>query len=360
MKMPKEKKRSSLINLIGVLVLFAVLVLACESGLAGSYVQGILMTAGISIIMATSLNIATGFLGQLALGHAGFMCIGAYTAALITKAMAQANILVGAGLPNFFRFMIAILAGGCLAALFGVLVGIPALRLRGDYLAIITLGFGEIIRVVIQNLPFCGAQGLSQGKAGQALVGINRIANLYWVFWIVVITVTLLFCFVRSRYGRAIMAIREDDIASGAAGIHNTYYKVLAFALSAFFAGIAGGIYAHYLGTLDAGSFTFVKSTDYVIMVVFGGMGSLTGSVFAAAVLSVLPELLRVFSDYRMLAYSVALVLIMIFKPTGLFGNYEFSLTRAIDSIPGLPGRLRERIRNRKQTAAAAKEKEGA
>jgi len=333
LKMPKEKLRSSIINLIGITVLFAVIVILSETGIFTNYVKGILMACCIAIIMSVSLNIATGFLGQLTLGHAGFMAIGAYTSALISKAMDMNGILNASDAQNFFRFLLAMLAGGVLAALLGFLVGIPALRLRGDYLAIITLGFGEIIRVIIQNLPFAGGLGFSEGQPGQALVGINRLSNLYIVFWITVITVALLYTFIRSRFGRAIMSIREDYIGSSASGINNTYYKILAFTLSSFFAGIAGGIFAHYIGSLSTGSFTFMKSTEYVIMVVFGGMGSITGSIAAAIFLSVLPEALRAFSDYRMLAYSVALILVMIYKPTGLFGNYEFSLTKVIDKL---------------------------
>lgn len=331
MKMPKEKRKSSCINLLGILVLFVVLVGLCETGTLSDYVKGILMVCCISIIMATSLNITVGYLGQLALGDCGFMAIGAYTAALLSKAMDASGILVGGGLDTI-RFLLAVLAGGILASLFGVLVGIPALRLRGDYLAIITLGFGEIIRVVIQNLKFAGGKGFAAGQAGQALIGINRIANLYVVFWVTVLCVSLLYTLMRSRFGRAITAIRDDDIAASASGLNTTFFKVFAFAVSAFFAGIAGGIFAHYIGSLNAASFGWLKSTEYVIMVVFGGMGSLTGSVVAATLLSILPEALRSFSDYRMLLYSVALVLIMIFKPTGLMGTYEFSLSRLLGS----------------------------
>lgn len=333
--MKKKRMGNSFINFISVLIFFGILVGLCESGILSNYIQGILMVCCISTIMACSLNITVGYLGQIALGDCGFMAIGAYTGALLTKAMANANILVGTGIPDTVRFLIATLAGGMMAALFGILVGIPALRLRGDYLAIITLGFGEIIRVIIQNLKFAGGKGFSQGEAGQALVGINRIASLYVVFWVMVVTVALLFAFIHSRYGRAIIAIRDDDIAASASGLNTTLYKVLAFTVSAFFAGIAGSIFAHYIGSLNAATFGWLKSTEYVIMVVFGGMGSLTGSVIAAILLAALPEALRQFSDYRMLVYSVALILVMIFKPTGLLGTYEFSMTRVLNKIFG-------------------------
>lgn len=339
LKIPKEKLKGMIMNLTGVLILFGILVVLCETGALSGYIKGILMVCGIAVIMACSLNITVGYMGQVALGDCGFMAIGAYTAALITKAMESSGILVGAGFPNTMRFLIGTILGGILAAVFGVLVGIPALRLRGDYLAIITLGFGEIIRVIIQNLKFAGGKGFSEGQAGQALIGINRLSDLYVVFWLVVVTVAVLFTFVRSKYGRAIIAIRDDDIAAGASGLNTTFYKVLAFTVSAFFAGIAGGIFAHYIGSLNAASFGWLKSTEYVIMVVFGGMGSLTGSIIAAVFLSALPEALRSFSEYRMLVYSVALVLVMIFKPTGLLGTREFSLLKIWNRITGKSGK---------------------
>ena len=231
------------------------------------------------------------------------------------------------------RFLLVTVVGGLVACVFGVLIGIPALRLHGDYLAIITLGFGEIIRVIIQNLKVAGGEGLDKGQQGQALIGIDRLANLYVVFWITVVTVVLLFMFARSRYGRAVKAIRDDEIAASASGINVTYMKVLVFAISAFFAGIAGGIFAQYIGALTPSMAGWLQSINYVIMVVFGGMGSLTGSIVSAIGLTILPELLRAFSDYRMLVYSVVLVLIMIFRPQGIFGNWEFSLPKAINRI---------------------------
>ncbi len=356
--MKKDRIRASLINFISILILFGVLVTLCSTGTLSNYIKGILMVCCISIIMACSLNITVGYLGQIALGDCGFMAIGAYTGALITKAMEASNVLVGIGVPNTLRFLIATLAGGIIAAIFGVLVGIPALRLRGDYLAIITLGFGEIIRVVIQNLKFAGGKGFSQGQAGQALIGINRIADIYVVFWIMVVSVALLYTFIRSKYGRAITAIRDDDIAASASGINTTFYKVLAFTVSAFFAGVAGSIFAHYIGSLNAAAFGWLKSTEYVIMVVFGGMGSITGSIIAAIVLTALPEALREFSEYRMLAYSVALILVMIFKPTGLLGTYEFSLFKLINKVTGRGKSAKEKPLITDTAATKVEEKE--
>ena len=332
---PKRRTKTMLINLVSVALVFVILALVKENGLINNYVQGILIQCCYAIIMAVSLNITIGFLGQIALGHAGFMAVGGYTSALVTKALTNAGILTATDeFTKFILFLIGILSGALVAALFGIIVGIPALRLRGDYLAIITLAFGEIIRVVIQNLPFAGGRGLSRGQAGQALIGIKNLNNIYIVPLLAVITITLLFTLVRSKFGRAIMAIREDDIASEVSGLNTTYYKVLAFTVSAFFAGVAGAVFAHRgLGTLQHTDFTFLKSTEYVIMVVIGGMGSITGSIIAAILLSVLPELLRTFAEYRMLVYSLVLILMMVFRPSGICGTYEFSMTRFIESI---------------------------
>ena len=298
-------KQSYLVCFIGILAAFGIVMALCESGLADSYIKGIMMTACIAIIMTTSLNLTIGVLGQLTLGCCGFEAIGAYVAALTSKYMVAAGIAID---PTA-RFLLTTLIGGVVACVFGILIGIPALRLHGDYLAIITLGFGEIIRVIIQNLKVAGGMGLDKGAAGQALIGIERTANLYVVFWIMVVTVVVLFMFGRSRYGRAVKAIRDDEIAAGASGLNTTYLKVLVFAISAF------------------------NSINYVIMVVFGGMGSLTGSIVSAIGLTILPELLRAFADYRMLAYSVVLVLVMIFRPQGIFGSWEFSLPRLVNRM---------------------------
>ena len=277
--------------------------------------------SGAVFLISISVNdVSIGVLGQLTLGCCGFEAIGAYVAALTSKYMVAAGIAID---PTA-RFLLTTLIGGVVACVFGILIGIPALRLHGDYLAIITLGFGEIIRVIIQNL---------KGAAGQALIGIERTANLYVVFWIMVVTVVVLFMFGRSRYGRAVKAIRDDEIAAGASGLNTTYLKVLVFAISAFFAGIAGGIFAQYIGSLNPTMAGWLNSINYVIMVVFGGMGSLTGSIVSAIGLTILPELLRAFADYRMLAYSVVLVLVMIFRPQGIFGSWEFSLPRLVNRM---------------------------
>ncbi len=316
--MKQKKWIPNVIILVLVLALYILLSVLISANIINPYYSGILTMGCINVILAVSLNLATGFLGQLVLGHAGFMSVGAYSAALFT---------MYSGLPTVVSFPLALLVGGIVAAAFGVIIGVPALRLKGDYLAILTLGFGEIIRVLILAMPFTG------GAAG--LSGIPLLTTFTYVFIIAIITVAVIFAFIHSRHGRAVIAIREDEIAAEAAGIHTTYYKLLAFVLAAFFAGIAGGLYAHHIGVLDPSKFDFNYSVEILIMVVLGGMGSITGSIVAAIVLTRLPELLRGFSEYRMLIYSVILICVMLFKPSGLLGQHELSLTKILNKFRG-------------------------
>jgi len=276
-----------------------------------------LIPIGFNIILAVSLNLTAGFLGQLPLGHAGFMSVGGYAAALFTIAFNH--------LPPNVRLLLGLVVGGLTAALFGVIIGLPALRLKGDYLAIMTLGFGEIIRVVILNLRFTG------GAFG--LRGMGRITNVTITYISVLVTLFFIITLIKSRHGRAILSIREDEIAAEASGIPTTYYKVLAFTVSAGFAGVAGGLYAHYLGILDPTALGFMRSAEILVIVVLGGLGSIFGSVVSATVLTILPELLRGFAEYRMVIYSLLLVMVMIFKPSGLCGRYEFSLGGELDNL---------------------------
>lgn len=305
-----------LINIIAIVALFAIIMCLVNFKVLNRYQANQLIPVGFNIILAVSLNLTAGFLGQLPLGHAGFMSIGAYTSAFFT---------LSTGVDNIFGFILSLLVGGCVAAIFGVLIGLPVLRLSGDYLAIITLGFGEIIRVIITNLNFLGgAHGLG---------GIPKLTTIPITFFCVVISVFLMYTFIKSRHGRAVIAIREDSIAAEASGIPTTYYKTFTFAFSAFFAGIAGGLYAHYIGVLNPSNFGFMKSVEYLIMVVLGGLGSMLGSVVAASGLTLIPELLRGLDDYRLVIYSLLLVVVMIFKPSGLFGRYDFSLNGLLAKI---------------------------
>ncbi len=289
------------------------------------YYAKVLMLIGINIILAVSLNIATGYLGQLPLGHAGFMSVGAYTCSIfVIRASFLTNYIGEAA-----TFWLGLLLAGIVSALFGVIIGIPALRLRGDYLAIITLGFGEIIRVILLNIDSLLGFEFTYGASG--LKNIPKNTTFLNVFVLVALTCALVHTMMKSRHGRAVLSIRENEIAAEACGIKTTYYKTLAFSVSAFFAGIAGGLYAGYLGILNPNTFGFMKSIEILVMVVLGGMGSMLGSVISATVLTVLPEALRGFSDYRMVTYSLLLIIVMIFKPTGLMGAYDFSLSRLLE-----------------------------
>ena len=324
--MPKKTKRYYLINLIGLILLFFVLYVVFETGVFGSrtdYLKGIATTACYTIIMVTSLNLLVGIMGEFSLGHAGFMSVGAYASAVLTNAITAS----GAEVPNFVLFLLAIVTGGIAAAITGVIVGIPALKLRGDYLAIVTIAFAEIIRVAFTNFEITGG--------GRTMSGIAKHSEFNWVFWVTVVCVTNMYMFIRSRFGRTVKAIREDYIAASASGVNVTFYKVMTFTISAFFAGIAGAIYAHYMTAMIPTSFNFMYSAEFLTEVIIGGTGSMTGSIIGAAFLSALPEVMRAFARYRMLGYSVVLVLIMIFRPGGIFGTWEFSLGRAIDKVTG-------------------------
>lgn len=304
-----KNKNKPFLVLGTILLSYAFLMIGISTGLINSYFSGVTVAILINVIMASSLTLVTGYLGELVLGHAGFMAVGAYTSAIITMNL---------DLPAAVEFPIALLCGGAFAAVIGILIGIPALRLRGDYLGIITLGFGEIIRIVLNNLKITnGAKGLS---------GIPNYSHFTVTFFVTIIVVVALYLLIKSRHGRAIIAIRENEIATDCAGISTFYYKTFAFAIAAFFAGIGGGLYAHYLQVLSPSSFGFLNSIEYLIIVVLGGMGSLSGTIIAAIVLGVLNEVLRAFSEYRMLIYSLVLVMMMVCKAKGI--TFKFILSK--------------------------------
>ena len=271
-----------LMNAVLVALLFVGLSYLTQNVLS-TYQNKVLLTVGINIILAVSLNVATGYLGQLPLGHAGFMAVGAYTCALFTKYCP---------LPGGISFALGLALACVVAGLFGVLIGIPALRLTGDYLAILTLGFGEIIRITLNNIDDVLGFKLFYGAKG--LKNIPKYSNYWNVFLCVVITCFAIHAMMKSRHGRAVLAIRDNEIAAESCGIQTTYYKV---------------------------------------MVVLGGMGSMLGSILSATVLTILPEATRSFESYRMVVYSLVLVLMMIFRPGGLLGSYDFSMSRIVEKI---------------------------
>lgn len=323
------------------------------------------------IIMAASLNLALGFLGQLSLGHCGFMAAGAYTSALVSLAFQRAGFYADkSGAAFTFVLIISFLAAGAVASILGMIVGIPALRLKGDYLAIITLGFGMIIVNLINNIPFCGQQGLSQGQASSALyangLGFsnNEKQTFMWLgVLVVILSMTIMIMFVRSKYGRIIRAIRDNEIAASASGINVSFYKIMTFVFSAFFAGIAGALYSCSNASLATTSFAFtngsiLNSVFIVVMVVIGGMGSMTGSVIAAigmfllnytikngAWVNALPGFLKNIFTYPMLVYSIALVIVILFRPRGIMGSREFALCDIVklpSGIKNIKGREEE------------------
>jgi branched-chain amino acid transport system permease protein len=274
------------------------------------YFLDIAVGCGINITLAVSLNLINGYTGQFSLGHAGFMGIGAYTAAMLTTSLGVL-LLPALGNQAWLLFALALLAGGLAAALAGLVVGVPSLRLKGDYLAIVTLGFGEIIRVVIQNIDAVG------GSRG--LIGIPAYTNLFWTYGIAALTVYVVWTLVNSTYGRGFIAVADDEIAAEAVGINTTRYKIAAFLVGAFFAGLAGGVYAHFKQYIAPQGFGFDRSIEIVVMVILGGMGNTAGVIIAAILLTVLGESLRQFGDYRMIIYSLVIIVLMILRPQGLF-----------------------------------------
>jgi branched-chain amino acid transport system permease protein len=305
----------------------------------GPFYAKVLLDIGIAIVAAVSLNIVNGFGGQFSIGHAGFMMIGGYAAAWLTY-YGSIHLWGSPGFHGGFLgggdilFLLACVLAGVIAAGAGLIVGLPSLRLRGDYLAIVTLGFGEIVRVLIQRtsdvLPPADAAKTGMfgaiGNLGGSL-GFGGVPTYTRIFYVYVFVAILVICAYRlkiSSRGRALLAVRENEIAAEAVGINTARVKIQAFVMSAFFAGIGGALFAHELGTtLNPRELGFQKSIDLVIMVVLGGMGSITGVVFAAVILTIMPELFRQFSEYRMPVYALALIVVMILRPQGLFGIRE-------------------------------------
>ncbi len=281
----------------------------------------ILTLAGISIILAASLNLVNGFTGQFSMGHAGFMAVGAYTSAFFSdRLLQQMPEVLSTPVAGPLFFIAIMFLSGLIAMAMGYMVGLPSLRLRGDYLAIVTLGFGEIIRVIFLNMDVVG------GARGYP--GLAKITNFGWVYSMAVLTVFVVWRVVNSSHGRACLAVREDEIAAESMGVDTTQAKVRAFALGAFFAGIAGSLFAHHLTFITPSIFDFNRSFEIIIMVVLGGMGSLSGSVFAAFMLTFLREYLRDLQEYtkvdlRMIIYSLILIILMLTRPNGLFGTRE-------------------------------------
>jgi len=285
------------------------------------YLVTILILIGINIILATSLNLINGITGQFSLGHAGFMAVGAYTTGVLVNYLAVHGRLAG---KEWIALILFLPLGGIIAAVMGLIVGIPSLRLTGDYLAIATLGFGEIIRIVITNTQQIGPFEI-RGPQG---LRVPVISNFFWVYAWVVLCVVCIWRLVHSTKGKAFLAVREDEIAATAMGINTTLYKVLAFVIGAFFAGVAGGLQATSFFLIDPKVYGFMLSVTIVVMVVLGGSGSVTGVILAAVVLTWLPEQLRFLHEWRMVIYSLLLIVMMLVRPEGLLGRRELWWTR--------------------------------
>jgi len=357
----KKSTRGVIVNVAAIALLILIVFMMSATMSDNNYrrkLVPILWHLCIFVLLGTSLNLTMGFLGELALGHMGFMGIGAYAAALSSLALERAGLFSANTAPPLQLILVMLaccLFGALLAAICSLLLGIPALRLRGDYLAIVTLGFGLIIENVIANLPFAGGSGLAEGTASSALyengLGIKSALQAQYVYFPIIITVicvAFMFMFITSKYGRAIKSIREDEIAANASGVNATYYKILTFTISAFFAGLAGGLYAICTSTLTTASFTFASSsiwnsTFIVVLVVLGGMGSLTGSIIAAvgmymlnyeikngAWVAAMPGFLQSLFAFPMLIYALVLTAVIMFKPFGMLGTYEFSLRKLL------------------------------
>ena len=314
------RKRDLAMLIFGLIVYGAIQGMISEK-IIGSFWQLNIILICVNVIMAVSVNLINGYTGQFSLGHAGFMAVGAYVGVVATT--------------NFQLPLIAALILGAICAGFlGFCIGLPTLRLRGDYLAIATLGLGEIIRIVIMNIEYVG------GAAG--FKGIPHLTNFTWVFFTMLFTLFFIKNFVNSSHGRACIAIRENEIAAEAMGVNTTKYKVMAFTIGAAFAGIAGGLFAHQFYLISPNSFTFLSSFNYLIMVVLGGMGSITGSIAGAFVVTFISAALASFPEARMIIYALALILLMFYRPQGLFGYMEVTnfkpIKKLLDKISGTKG----------------------
>jgi branched-chain amino acid transport system permease protein len=285
------------------LVFFVAVQLLISGEILNSFYINTLFFMGINIILAVSLHLIIGITGQFSIGHAGFFAVGAYASAIMTMKLQM-------------PFALALLVGGVAAAVAGLFIGIPSLRLKGDYLAIATLGFGEIVRIILLNVDYVG------GASGMT---VTHLTTWPWIFACLLITIIVVANFTNSTHGRACISIREDEIAADSMGINTTYYKVVAFVIGSFFAGIAGCLYAHHFYIIQPTNFGFLKSFDILIFVVLGGLGSMSGAVIAAILLTIVSTFLQDYPETRMIIYSLVLILVMLYRPKGLLGTRELT-----------------------------------
>ncbi len=326
------------IEYLAFLLIYLILTVLHRTGVINAYIFQVITIAGINVIMTISLNMVIGVTGQFSMGHAGFMSIGAYISAIISR-LAFQNFERTALTGNVV-LLAAIICGGLVAACFGFIIAMPTLKVKGDYLAIVTLGFGEIIRAVWRVVDYTG------GALG--FNGIPKLTNFTWVFVVILIVMYASRNFIRSSFGRSCLAVRDNDIAAEAMGVNCRNYKVLAFVFAAFFAGVAGGLYAHLIQFIQPDNFAAAKSTDYIVYLYAGGVGTISGSILGAVTLTILPELLRFLADWRLVIYALLLLYIIIWKPYGLFGGREFKFL-GLETIAATDSKfgkwLRERVK---------------
>ena len=312
--------------LVILILIFPLTILLPKFGIINPYIDLVLKYIGINIILTVSLNLVNGYMGEFSVGHAGFMAIGAYTASLLTVWLFPRQL-------GPFLFPVALLAGGVAAGIAGLGIAIPSFRTRGDYLAIVTLAFNMIIKSLLENIEVIG------GPRG--FMGMEKLTSLWWVYLVVILMIFLARNYVFSNFGRGVLSIREDEIASGLVSVNTRQVKVLTFVFSAFLAGVAGGLFAHELQFINPRSFTILKSTDMLVMVYLGGIGSLGGSILGATVFTVVMEGLRsvlqqvgISQEWRLVVAPLMLILLMIFRPYGIMGLREFRFLIPRDERP--------------------------
>ncbi|MEL7602285.1 MAG: branched-chain amino acid ABC transporter permease [Bacillota bacterium] len=312
------KTAKKLLPVLCVIAGYGALMLLRRYKIVNPYMIQILMFAGVNIMMTVSLNLVNGFTGQFCIGHAGFMSLGAYGSAIVTTLLFP-GVATSPAL-KIPAFLTGLFVGGVIAAVVGLLIGLPTLKLKGDYLAIVTLAFGEIVRAFLRLVEPIGA--------ARGMVGIPAYTSIEWVLVFVVLTLFVARSFIYSRYGRACIAIRDNEIAAGAMGINTTRYKIISFCTAAFMAGIAGGLFAHVMGFIQPDTFSFVKSSDYLVYLYAGGVGTLTGSILGALLLTILPEALRFLASWRIVIYAVVLICVMLYRSNGLCGGKELGFLK--------------------------------
>lgn len=313
--MKQKRIRKTYLDLLIMAALFAVISLLNNFGAINAYAMQLIMLGCINIIMTVSLNLVNGFTGQFSIGHAGFMAIGAYGSAVVTTLLFKTSTW-----PVFGQvpiYLVSLVVGGLVAAAMGWLIGIPTLRLKGDYLAIVTLGFGELIRSVLRLIDYVG------GPRG--LTGIPGYTNFFWVFLFTILVIFVARNLMYSSVGRGCISVRDNEIAAETMGINTTKVKIRIFTIASFIAGVAGGLYAHMFMYLQPDTFNFMKSIDYLVFLYAGGAGSISGSILSSGILTVVPELLRFLENWRMVIYGFVLVILMLKRPQGIMGGKEFA-----------------------------------